>query len=107
MMISGGAKGAQRPGGLGGRSPPRPRETHADDGRMETSDKRIVESMRLRCQECDHVSDEAARGWRTFLAPDPDEPEAAPIVATYCPPCAAREFGLSIGAASRPTGHAD
>lgn len=67
----------------------------------------IVELMRLRCQECDHLSDEAARGWRTFLAPDPDEPEAAPIVATYCPSCAAREFGLIIGEASRQTRRAE
>jgi hypothetical protein len=74
---------------------------------MEARDMRIVELMRLRCQECDHLSDDAARGWRTFLAPDPDEPDAAPIVATYCPLCAAREFGLNVGETSRPTGRAE
>jgi hypothetical protein len=50
--------------------------------------------MRLRCEECAQVSDEAARGWRTFLAPDPDDGEGAPMLATYCPVCADREFGL-------------
>jgi hypothetical protein len=74
---------------------------------MEARDMRIVESMRLRCQECDHLSDDAARGWRMFLAPDPDEPDAPPMLATYCPPCGAREFGWSVGEASRPTGRAE
>jgi hypothetical protein len=54
---------------------------------------RIVEFMRLRCQECAEISDEAARGWRTLLACDPDEP-CEVMLATYCPSCAAREFGL-------------
>lgn len=67
----------------------------------------IVVLMRLRCQECDQSSDDAARGWRTFIAPDPDEPEAGPMLATYCPSCAAREFGVAVGEASRPTGHAE
>jgi hypothetical protein len=53
-----------------------------------------VVAMRLRCQECAELSDEAARGWRTLLAPDPDDAEAGPMLATYCPLCADREFGL-------------
>lgn len=49
--------------------------------------------MLLRCEECAQVSDQAARGWRTLLAPDPDDAEAGPMLATYCPLCAVREFG--------------
>jgi hypothetical protein len=56
--------------------------------------------MRLRCEECAQLSAGAARGWRTFLAPDPDEPEAPPMLATYCPVCAEREFGLHEAGAS-------
>jgi hypothetical protein len=52
-----------------------------------------VTVMRLRCEECVQLSDGSACGWRTFLAPDPDDAEAAPMLATYCPLCAAREFG--------------
>jgi hypothetical protein len=55
--------------------------------------ERMVGLTRLQCQECSEVSNDAARGWRTLLAPDPDEPEAGPMLATYCPWCATREFG--------------
>jgi hypothetical protein len=44
----------------------------------------------LRCVECSIVSDESASGWRAYLTDDEYEPTA---VATFCPQCAAREFG--------------
>jgi hypothetical protein len=59
-----------------------------------------VTVTRLRCEECAQLSKGAARGWRTFLAPDPDEPEAEPMLATYCPWCAEREFGLHTAGAA-------
>jgi hypothetical protein len=83
------------------------REACAEDRRMDAAEMPNVELMRLRCQECAHLSDDAARGWRTFLAPDPDEPEAGPMLATYCPQCAAREFGLYLEEPSRPTGRVE
>jgi hypothetical protein len=49
--------------------------------------------MDLRCVECDRVSDDRARGWRTKLADDPDDPFDEPVLASYCPACAVREFG--------------
>jgi len=52
-----------------------------------------MDSWTLLCEECDAVSDELASGWRTYLAPEPDDPAAAMMVATYCPDCAVREFG--------------
>jgi Zn finger protein HypA/HybF involved in hydrogenase expression len=55
---------------------------------------------RLRCEECAQLSVGAARGWRTYLAPDPDEPEAGSMLATYCPACAEREFGVRTAGAS-------
>ncbi len=55
---------------------------------------------RLRCEECARLSVRAARGWRTYLAPDPDEPDAEQMLATYCPTCAEREFGLRTAGAS-------
>jgi hypothetical protein len=58
--------------------------------------ERMVSLIQLRCQECSEVSDDAAQGWRTLLAPDPDEPEAGPMLATYCPWCAVREFGANV-----------
>jgi hypothetical protein len=64
---------------------------------MDGTNVDTFELMRLHCQECDQVSDEAARGWRTLLACDPDEPEAGVMLATYCPRCAAREFGFQVG----------
>ena len=41
---------------------------------------------KLVCVECRKGAEGDARGWRAFLTVD-DE------VATYCPPCAAAEFG--------------
>jgi hypothetical protein len=59
-----------------------------------------VTVTRLRCEECAQLSHGAAHGWRTFLAPDPDDPDAAPMLATYCPLCGEREFGLRTAGAS-------
>ncbi len=42
----------------------------------------------LRCEECWCVS-ESAVGWFGLVAEEPDEGKG-PVVATYCPPCAAR-----------------
>jgi hypothetical protein len=47
----------------------------------------------LACQECDASTDEFERGWQMRLAPDPDDPGAAPLLGVYCPPCGVREFG--------------
>ena len=54
---------------------------------------RMVTPMQLECQECRLLSDEEARGWRMYRADDPDDPFAAPLIASYCPDCAEREFG--------------
>lgn len=42
---------------------------------------------RLRCANCDRLSDEPAREWRTYLTDD--EP---PIAEHFCPDCAEEEF---------------
>ena len=51
----------------------------------------------LRCEECGREArkDEESKGWRAFLAGDPqDDP---PEVAVFCPECAEREFGEPDG----------
>jgi len=60
---------------------------------MDHRDLRTITWRALICQECELKSDEDARGWRTYLASDPDDAEAPPMVASYCPDCAVREFG--------------
>ena len=40
----------------------------------------------LVCVECRTMSDEEARGWRTYLTEDGEG-------ATFCPNCAGHEFG--------------
>jgi hypothetical protein len=55
---------------------------------------------RLCCEECARLSAGAASGWRTYLAPDPDDP-AEQMLATYCPACAEREFGSTSDSAAR------
>ena len=49
----------------------------------------------LYCIECGCCSGELGKGWVAFRCdePDPDEGDAEPGVAVYCPPCAAAEFG--------------
>lgn len=42
----------------------------------------------LRCNECWCVS-EFTWGWVAYISEDPEAGEAS-VVATYCPPCAAR-----------------
>ena len=71
----------------------RSRRVSAEESGMDGNDLPIVRPMHLRCVECDEVSAAEARGWRTYLAPDPDEPEGEPMLATYCCECAVREFG--------------
>jgi hypothetical protein len=44
----------------------------------------------LSCAECRVVSDDTARGWRSFLTDDEYEPAEVLIL---CPECAQREFG--------------
>lgn len=48
--------------------------------------------MRLWCQECSRPSGPEAKGWRLYRVDVPDE-DLEPILAAYCPACAAREFG--------------
>ena len=60
---------------------------------MDGNDLPMVAPVHLLCIECECESDDAARGWRTYLASDPDEPKAEPLLASYCPTCAVREFG--------------
>jgi hypothetical protein len=57
----------------------------------------------LYCIECGCCSGELGKGWVAFRCddPDPDEPDdGRPMIAIYCPVCAAREFGYqsSVGA---------
>ncbi|MBD0348616.1 MAG: hypothetical protein ICV59_05640 [Thermoleophilia bacterium] len=47
----------------------------------------------LVCAECQTAADERARGWRAFLAFDPDEDEFESLV-IFCPGCAESEFGI-------------
>jgi hypothetical protein len=60
---------------------------------MDSTNFPLVAMMRLSCQECCRDSDDEARGWRTYVADDPDELDAEPVVASYCPDCAEHEFG--------------
>jgi hypothetical protein len=48
----------------------------------------------LHCQECLVLADDQARGWRMLRLDVPGEDDE-PILASYCPECAEREFGLS------------
>ena len=54
----------------------------------------LVHSLVLVCVECRLESDESARRWRLYSAEDPDDPDAEPMLAVYCPDCANREFGV-------------
>jgi hypothetical protein len=49
----------------------------------------------LYCVECGCCSGETGQGWVGLRCdePDPDEPDDGVNVATYCPVCAAAEFG--------------
>jgi hypothetical protein len=47
----------------------------------------------LVCAECGCRSDEAARGWKVYLAGDSGEPDDEGEVVVFCPACVAREFG--------------
>jgi hypothetical protein len=69
----------------------RPGEGAVDNRGM--AEVHMVPPMQLECQECRLLSDEEARGWRMYRADDPDDPFAAPLIASYCPDCAEREFG--------------
>lgn len=60
---------------------------------MDGRDLRIVTPVPLLCEECLTESDPEALSWRIYLAPDPDDPAAAPMLGAYCPDCAEREFG--------------
>jgi hypothetical protein len=44
------------------------------------------------CEECRRLSDDRWLGWRACRADDPDGDE--PLLAFYCPACAAAEFGV-------------
>jgi hypothetical protein len=44
----------------------------------------------LCCEECGCLS-QTGRGWHGYIAVDPEEQEP-PVVITFCPPCAKREF---------------
>ena len=48
----------------------------------------------FRCIECGAECDQLAKGWRAYLAPEPnEEPESELLM--FCPECAEREFGPS------------
>lgn len=49
--------------------------------------------MRLACEECHHVTDEAC-GWIAKVIEDDDEFEIDPFLVFYCPTCAEREFSF-------------
>jgi len=55
----------------------------------------MFDGVLLTCEECEKVADEVARGWRIRRADDPEDPDAEPLMATYCPDCAVREFGFA------------
>ena len=44
----------------------------------------------LRCEECWCVSD-SGMFWFGYIAEDPEDGEG-PVIAVYCPPCAAKHF---------------
>jgi hypothetical protein len=44
------------------------------------------------CAECGQIADDRALGWRGVRYDLPDEDDD-PLLAFYCPECAAREFG--------------
>ena len=46
----------------------------------------------LTCVQCGCCSGELGKAWSAWLCEDPDGIDA-PLIAVYCPPCAAREFG--------------
>ena len=59
----------------------------------------------LYCVECGCCSGELGKGWVALRCddpvPDPDEGDAEPAIALYCPPCAAAEFGYRPAVAER------
>ena len=57
---------------------------------MDGANVHKVAVVRLSCIECLEESDDDARGWRMYLDEDRDEPGGEPLIATYCPDCAAR-----------------
>jgi hypothetical protein len=72
--------------------------------RMDGSNLHRVAPVLLICQECEVAADEFARGWRTYLADDPDDANAERVMATYCPDCAVREFGRAGARSSESHG---
>jgi hypothetical protein len=50
----------------------------------------------MRCAECDREADDHPQGWRAMLAEE-WETDGSLYVVTYCPECAAREFGERKG----------
>ena len=65
----------------------------AENQGMDGNELPLAALVQLLCIECERESDDAAHGWRTYLAADPDDPNAEPVLASYCPTCAVREFG--------------
>jgi len=51
-----------------------------------------VLAVPLSCQECLLLADAEARGWRLVRVDVPGEDDE-PMLASYCPACAGREFG--------------
>jgi hypothetical protein len=55
-----------------------------------------AEARRLVCAECGRKSDDQAHGWRaSFPSSDDELPLHDDELETWCPECAAREFGES------------
>ena len=53
----------------------------------------ITPALDLRCAECGRQAEEHARGWRALHGRE--EPEDQSEAISFCPECAAREFGPS------------
>jgi hypothetical protein len=54
----------------------------------------------LYCVECGCCSGDLGKGWTAFVCRDPDELDP-PVLAVYCPPCAAAEFGYRPDVAAK------
>jgi hypothetical protein len=52
-----------------------------------------MDSMTLRCDECDKVAEGAMKGWRALLGTDALDEHEPTNTYVFCPDCAEREFG--------------
>jgi hypothetical protein len=59
----------------------------------------------LRCDECRATAETFELGWVSFYVRVPDE-DPAPVLLTYCAPCARRECGSVLGWLTEPSSQA-